>query len=196
MKPKILKFSLLILLVGLLYVSCHISDNDTPNIENQEELINPNDTIVVSNHPGVSVFKTNEDYINCVWVVVLSDGQLSSVPAYSLADTIGRLKIAENGDIISNVRWRLENGYIVSMEIDLEASFTDITIDEYVKYNTQQGVTCWPNPLIKSRIVDSNPFTEFYHMGCNGCKLKQFTLGQITEMINNGTLEDHFDKLK
>ena len=194
LKPKILKLSSTILLVGLI-IGCQYNNiQDTDNNKNIGKIKNANDTIVVSNHPGVSIYKTKADYFNYISVEVLPDGRLNRIPDYLLTDR--RIKVDQKGKITPDFRWYIENGYIVDLEGYSDASFTDINIQEYVDYNATHKVACWPDELIKPRIIDTNPFTEFYYMGCLDCKVIKLTLGEINEMIKNGTIEKYFTKLK
>ena len=195
MNSKILKLSIIILLTGLKFTGCQYNFiNDAEKSKNTSNITFPNDTILVSNRPGVSVYKTKNDYFNYISVQLLPDGRINAIPDYTLNNP--RIKIDKNGKIEINTRWLLPNGYIVDIEASLNESFSDITFQEYVDYNTANGVAGWSAELIRPRIIDTDPFTEFYYMGCSDCKIKYFTLAQIYQMLENGTIEEYFKKLK
>lgn len=76
------------------------------------------------------------------------------------------------------------------------AAFTDITFTEYLRYNEKHGIDHWPDELLWPRIIDKDPYTELYSIGCLDCAEKIFTLGEINKMLEEGTIEEHFTKLK
>ena len=137
--------------------------------------------------------KQKKDYFNYVAVKVNSSGDLTMFPGYTLSSP--GIIVDDKGNISYNLRWRLKSGYLVEIGLGSKESFTKITFQEYVDYHTKHGVVM-PPKLISPKIIDTDPFTEFYFMGCLDCAKKEFTLGQIEEMINNGTLEEHFEKMK
>ncbi len=182
MKPKIIKLTAIFLL--LLFIGAGCKKNE---IEIADE------SIVVDNHPGVEVYKTNGNYFNYITVSINETGQISRQPDYTLNDP--RIKMDKKGRVTYNSRWLLKSGYIVDMEAHHNDAYTNITFQEYVDYNTKNGVVM-PSELILPRIIEKDPYIKFYHMGCLNCKLKEFTLGEINQMIENGTLEEHFEKIK
>ncbi len=183
MKPKILKLSVIALLFLFIGASC-----------DKDELDYANESIVVSNNPGVSVYKMNLDYLDKVRVLVTSEG-LSKVPILD-DSTLDSYIVDGNGNLIPKHRYVLKSGYVVGGNANSEDSYTDITFTEYYNYNKEHGVNSWPVELLKPRIIDNAPYEEYYWMGCLDCAIKEFTLGQINEMIENGTLEEHFTKIK
>ena len=160
----------------------------------KDEIEYADENIEISSYPGFSIYKTNNDYFNFVSLQVLSDGRLNAIPGYTLNDS--RIKVDERGKITPNFRWRLKNGYILDTDTGLNEVFTDITLQEYVDYNTAHGVACMPDDLIRPRIIDQNPFTEFYSLGGLNKPPKTYTIGEINEMIESGTLETIFTKKK
>ncbi len=184
MKQKILKLSTVVLLLMFIGAGCQ-----------KDEIEYADEDMVVDNEPGIDIFKLKGDYINYIGLQLLPDGRLNAIPAFILGDP--RIKVSDNGKIEQNFRWRLKSGYIVSKNDNYNNFvFTDITIQEYVDYNTKNGVGCWPDELIKSRIIDKNPFSEFYYLDGFNKTERTFTLGELNKMIEDGTLETVFTKLK
>jgi hypothetical protein len=183
MKPKIVKLSAVFLFLLFIGAGCQ-----------KDEIEYADESIEISTLPGISIYKTNANYFNNISVQITSEGQLNAIPAYILNDP--RVSVDKKGNISANFRWRLKSEYIVDKEVYLNEVFTNISIQEYVDWNTQHGVACWPNNLIEPRIIDKDPFTEFYHLGGLNKSPEIFTLGEINDMIENGTLETVFAKLK
>lgn len=182
MKPKILKLCIVALLFLFIGAGCE-----------KDELDYADESIVVSNNPGVTVYKMNLDYLDKVRVKVTPEG-LSKVPILD-DNTLDSYDIDCKGKLMPKYRHLLRCGYIVGGGSS-KASFTDITFTEYYNYNKEHGVNSWPAELIIPRIIDNDPYEAFYWMGCLDCAIKEFTLGQINEMIESGTLEEHFTRLK
>jgi hypothetical protein len=182
MKPKILKLNVIALLFLFFGASCQ-----------KDELEYADESIIVSNNPGVSVYKMNLDYLDKVRVEVTTEG-LNKVLALD-DKNLDSYNIDSKGNLMPKYRHLLKSGYIVGGD-GSKASFTDITFTEYYKYNKENGVSCWPDELIRPRIIDNDPYVEYYWMGCLNCTIKEFTLGQINDMIESGTLEEHFTRIK
>jgi hypothetical protein len=182
MKPKIQKFSTLIFLLLLLGGSCQ-----------KDEIEHADESIEIGTYPGITVYKTKSNYIDFVDVQITDDGQLNAIPSYDKNDS--RIKIDKNGKAAQNFRWRLKSGYILDNNASLREAFTDITIQEYVDWNTANGVAGWPDSLIWPRIIDYDPFLEFYYMESPG-QPESYTIGEINDMIENGTFKAIFKKLK
>ncbi len=182
LKTMILKISALLLLVASMSPGCK-----------KEKIEYDDESIGISTLPNISIYKTNSDYFYNIPLVNLN-GQVSGIPTYTANDP--SLKINSEGKLSSNFRWRLKDGYIIDEESYINRVFTDITFEEYIDYNTANKVTSWPITLIESRIIDKNPFVEYYYYdGVNKAE-KIYTLGEINKMIENGTLESVFKKLK
>jgi hypothetical protein len=193
MKPKILELSTTVLLFGLIIYGCQYKFlPEADKIENVDEITK--DSLVISSLPGISIYKTKEDYFNYISLQVLPDGRLNAEPGYILNDP--RIKVDEDGNIKPNFRWRLTSGFIVDKDTYINESFTNITIQEYVNYNTANKVAGWPDELIKPRIIDKDPFTEFYYLDGIGKPVRLFTLKELNDMIEDGILETVFTKLK
>ena len=183
MKPKIIKPAVVVLLLLFIGASCQKDDFEVAD-----------ESIVVDNFPGVSIYKTKGNYFNNIAFKLTPDGHPNGERGYTLKDP--RIKVDNKGRISPNFRWYLKSGYIVDIQVDSNEVFTDISFQEYVDYNTKTGLSSWPDELLIPRIVDKNPFTEFYYMGCINCPIKKFTLGELNTMLENGTIEEHFTKLK
>lgn len=182
MKPEIFKLSTIVLL--LIFVGAGCQKNE---IEYADE------SIEISTHPGITVYKTNRNYINFVDVQITNEGYLNGIPSYDKNDS--RIRIDKNGKAVQNFRWRLKSGYILDNNASLHEAFTDITIQEYVDWNTANGVAGWPDSLIWPRIIEYDPFLEFYYMESPG-EPESFTIGEINDMIENGSFKTIFKKLK
>jgi len=50
--------------------------------------------------------------------------------------------------------------------------------------------------MLTKRIIDTDPFISFYNLNGINKAEKTFTLGELNDMIENGTIEDYFEKLK
>jgi hypothetical protein len=183
MKKNLLKISIIFLLLSLIGAGCE-----------KEKIDYADESIKVSSLPGISIYKTRGDYFNLISLQLTSSGQLNEIPDYILSDP--RIKVDDNERISPNMRWRLKSGYIVDKESNVNRIYTNIDFQEYVDYNTANKVACWPNNLIEPRIIDKNPFTEFYHYDGLNQPEKNFTLGEINTMIEEGTLETVFTKFK
>ncbi len=155
---------------------------------NKEEIEYADENIVISRQPtGFSVYKTNKDYFN--YIAIGFDGNIVTMyPDYDLNSP--RITIEEDGSITYNLRWRLKSGYIVGKGINIDRVFTDITFQELIE---QDDIS---SSWFKQRIIDEEPFTEYYWLGGLNLPNKEFTLGEINEMCEDGTLETVFVKLK
>jgi hypothetical protein len=183
MKITILKISVFVLLLSLMGAGCK-----------KDEIQYADESIEISGEPGFSIYKTNGDYFNFVSVIVVSDEHLAAVPGYTLNDP--SIKVDTNGKVSPNFRWRLKNGYIIAKGTDVNSVFTNITIQEYVDYNTAHGTGCWPDSLIRPRIIDRSPFTEFYHHDGLNKPSKTYMLGEINHLIESDSIETICTKLK
>jgi hypothetical protein len=159
----------------------------------KDEIEYADESIVVSNHPYVSVYKTKGDYLNYISVGMDTLGNITNSPDYTYES--GNVGKKNNGDVYFKYRYLLKSGYIVGY-LYPDQVFTDITLKEYIDYNKANSVAGWSDNLIYPRVIDRDPYTELYYMGCLSCPEKKFTLGEINEMIENGTIEQHFTKLK
>lgn len=152
------------------------------------------ENIEISSIPSIAIYKTKNDYFENIRVLVLEDGRVNAIPCLTLNDS--RIRVDKKGNIKVNNRWRLRNGYIVDKESSINHVFTDITYQEYVDWNTSNGVNHWPGSSIAPRIIDSDPFIEYYLYYGIGKPDRIFTLGEIYEMIEDGTFKTVFTQLK
>jgi len=152
-----------------------------------------NENIEVSSFPGISIYKTQGDYLNYVTTLVDPNGVAVMDFGYTKDDP--RVSIDEQGKATFTNRWLLKNGYIVSNEMSVKNVFTNISLTEYVDYTAKYYSGAWAGKL-ESRIINKDPFLSFYHLDGLYKGEKTFTLGQLNDMIENGTIEDYFEKLK
>lgn len=129
-------------------------------------------------------------------VKISEEGNITSLPSIKIENN-PNYEIDNNGNIKANYRRILKNGYIVGGG-HLLGVFTDITFKEYVAYNQKYGVAAWPLELVEPRIIDRDPYIEYYASVCHGsdCPVQEYTLGEIYEMLENGTIEEHFTRYK
>lgn len=172
-----------VFVIPLIIVSC-----------NKDELDYADESIVVDNVPAVSIYKTNGDYFNYIYVGIDSIENITMYPAYNSSDP--RISIDSHGSVTYNQRWKLKSGYTVCKEMRFDdMAFTNITFHELIEYTDKNGSSV-PVSWFKSRIIDKNPFIEYYWLGGLNHQTQEFTLGQINKMIENGTLETVFTKIK
>ena len=180
MNPEILNLTTVVLLLLFTGASCQ-----------KDEMEYADENIVVSNRPCVFIFKTKDNYSDKIWVQITPEGNLNRIPVLNKQN----YDIDKNGKLKPKYRYILKSGYMVG-DAHEWAAFTDITFTEYLSYNEKYGITHWPDTLLWPRIIDKDPYIELFWMGCLDCKIKEFTLGEINEMIEDGTIEKHFTKLK
>lgn len=184
MKTRILKLSLIFLfLFSITGAGCK-----------KDKIEYADESIKISSYPGITIYKTDRDYIDYVDVQVTDDGRLNAIPAYTKDDP--RIYVDAKGNARQNFRFRLKSGYILDNNSSLKDVFTNISFREYVDYNTNHGIAGWPDSLIIPRIIDKNPFTEFYYLNGINKTPKTFTIGEINEMIEADSLKTVFTKLK
>ncbi len=159
--------------------------------KNEIEFADENITIGTQS-PGFSIYKTKEDYFEYINVGIDSLGNITSYPVYN-KNSINIVDIG-NTKYKYTQRWRLKSGYIVDKEIGCNNAFTNVTFSEQINYiesNSCDITSDW----YQTRIIDKNPFLSYYYtIGDTIPRL--FTLGEINEMIENGTLETVFTKIK
>jgi len=141
-----------------------------------------------SPQPGVSIYKTKNDYYNNVHTF-LEDGK-----AYFIQSLIGKVVEEPDGKLNYRFRARLRNGYILAFEEGIEAGYLKYTIEEY--YNNQKlGIT--PHMTeIQANIIDADPYTEFYTDSSNPKIFGMQDTVRINEIILKGELEKYFKKVK
>ena len=151
-------------------------------------------SIEISSSPGISIYKTRGNYFNNVSIKIDSTNHVTMDFGYTKNDS--RISISNDGKTTFTNRWYLKSGFIVAKEIYIDQSFTNISIGEYVNYTSKYNSGAWTDELLLARIIDRDPFLSFYHFdGVYQMEMK-FTLGELNQMIENGTIEDYFTKLK
>lgn len=180
MKKYFLTISLLSIV--LLFTNCK-----------KEKIEFADENIIVNNEPSLSVYKTNNDYFNYINVSIDTLGNVTSYPVYHKNSI--HIVTGEGGKYKYTQRWQLQSGYIVDKEIEYNDAFTDVTFSEQIEYveNNSSDIT---GNWYQERIIDTNPFKEYYWLGGLNEELQEFTLGEINEMIEDGTLETVFIKIK
>lgn len=181
MKTKIL-LMLLLIASTLVIVSC-----EKDKIEFADE------NIIVNNEPSLSVYKTNNDYFNYINVSIDTFGNVTSYPVYYKNSM--HIANGEDGKYKYTQRWQLQSGYIIDKEIEYNDAFTDVTFSEQIEYEENNSSNVTGN-WYQQRIIDTNPFKEYYWLGGLNDELQEFTLYEINEMIEKGTLETVFTKIK
>jgi len=160
----------------------------------KEKIEYADENIIVNNEPSLSVYKTNGDYFNYISIGIDSVENVTQSPAYCNKND-PRITY-QNGRKGYIFRWRLKSGYIVDCEWKYNKVFTSITITEFIKYADNHNICAMPDSILIKRIIDTTPFKEYYWLeGLNG-EYQEFTLGDINEMIEKGTLETVFKKIK
>jgi hypothetical protein len=180
---KTISFILTFLSLPFIFLSCK-----------NDDLGFANENTVIDNQPSISIYKTKNNYFDYVHVGVDSVGNITMTPSYTSTDS--RIIVNNKGKVTYTQRWRLKSGYIVSKEMSYDKiAFTNITFQELVKHTDSVGGDI-PKSWFQARIIDSNPFVEYYLLSGLNKTNQEFTLGQINKMIENGTIETVFKKIK
>jgi len=180
MKTKILKLCSVVLLFLFLGASCQ-----------KDEIEYADESIQVSSYPGFCIYKTRNNYIYNIEVGIDSTGNVGWTPIYSYSSNAVNV---ENGIVSLKYRYLLKSGYILDFT-GFNVAFTDITIKEMCEKYQEFGSDYWSGKM-QSRIIDKDPYTEYYQIGTLKMPERIFTLGEINKMIESGTLEPVFTKLK
>lgn len=183
MKSKLIKLSTVVFLLFFMGASCQ-----------KDEIEYADDSIEISSSPGISIYKTNGNYIDYVQFQIMENGETNGIPGFTLNDP--RVKVESNGNIRQNFRWRLKSGYIVDKNATTRDAYTNITIQEYVEYKSETEEAGWPSGLLESRIIDRDPYIEYYHF--NGLHIgeRYFSLGELNSLLESGEIETVFERLK
>ena len=182
MKPKILKLTTVVLLLLFTGASCQ-----------KDEMEYADESIEISSWPAISVYNTKSDYFKNITVGINDKKQIRSYPDYDVKSD--NVFVNKNGEYNFKYKWLLKSGFIVVQGGDFNCAVTDISLTEYINFN-EPYKTNWDTVMLAARIIDTDPFTEFYfHDGLNKTP-KTFTLGEINKMVESGTLETFFTKLK
>jgi hypothetical protein len=180
---KTITFLLAVFTISIIFVSC-----------NKDELDYTDESIIVNSEPSISIYKTKGEYFNYIYVGIDSVENITMSPSYNSNDPC--IRIDSHGKVTYNQRWKLKSGYTVCKEMRFnDMAFTNITFQEVIEYTDKNGPDI-PDAWFKSRIIDKDPFTEYYWLGGLNKPIKEFTLGQINDMIEKGTIETVFTKIK
>ena len=159
----------------------------------KDEIQYADESIEISSLPGISIYKTNKDYRDKLSIGLDNEGNISRTPLFGNDPNV--VKKNSNGDYVLLRRYLLKSGYICE-DIYLDEAFTDITITEMVLSFEKNDTKYWSTERYKSRVIDKDPFSEFYYLDGINKPEKKITLGEINKMIESGTLETVFTKLK
>ena len=178
MRPKILKLSTVILLFVLIGAGC---------------VKEPIDGVPT---PGLCIYKTKGEYFNYINTWTNEKGRTVGNPAYRIQND-SRIQVV-NGDTVYVMRVKLTNGYILQPggEIGSTNYFTDMTYIEMVRYNSNLGKEMIGTDSLDSRVIDKDPFTEFYFDTSRPRKFEMEDTAEINMIIRNGNIEDYFKKYK
>jgi len=179
---KTISFLLAVYAISIIFVGC-----------NKDEIEYTDESIIVNSEPSISIYKTKQDYRNFIAVSIDSAGNVVVYPVYNLNSP--SISIDSKGVVKYKNRWFLKSGYIVEKEISYDKVFTNITFQEQVDFITSSSNDI-TGDWYKSRIIDKQPFTEYYWLDGLNHQTQEFTLGQINKMIENGTIETIFTKIK
>lgn len=182
MKLKILKLCPVVLLFLFLGASCH-----------KDEFEYADENIEVYSSPGISIYKTKGDFFNNITVGLNANKEISSYPDYH--EKSENVLVNKNGDYSFKYKWLLKSGYIVERGGDFNSAVTNISLTEYINFN-EPFKTNWDSEMLASRIIDRDPFLTYYYLNGLYQGEKKFTLGELNDMIENGTIEEQFTKLK
>ncbi len=136
----------------------------------------------------VLIYKTNADYFDYINIWGTNHDHANNI---SITDRFN----FENGDTTYLYRWKLEQGYVADYtEIWHTDYFTNISFKEMLRYNESNGM--FPFDSIKKRIVDKDPFVEFYVDDKDYFYRMPEPIDKLNEIIRNGEMEKYLHRLK
>lgn len=152
------------------------------------------ESIVVSSYPSISIYKTKRNYFDNIMVGINANNEVISYPDYN--EKSDGVVTDRNEEYKFKYKWFLASGYVVVKDIDfINSAVTDISLTEFINFN-EPYKTNWTSEMLTKRMIDNDPFTSLYHLNGLNKTEKTFTLGELNDMIENGTIEDYFEKLK
>lgn len=184
MKTALLKISVFVLLLAIVGAGCEKDEEDLSYLDY---------TMAISTPPGFAIYKTKKDYFQNVNLFRSSNGEIEG--SLGFVENDSRVTVYK-GKYYYNLRYRLDDNYVLSMETKVNDCFTSISFDEYIRnkmsaiYNEGNLIN---QKLIQS-IIDKDPFTEFYSFA--SLEYKAFTIAEINQLIKEKNLEKYFKKLK
>lgn len=182
MKPKILKLSTVVFLLLFIGASCQ-----------KDEIEYADDNIEILADPGISIYKTASNYEAYLPVCIDTIGNITCTPLFGDDSLIVKKDKTQNY-LLKN-RYFLKSGYILE-DINFNSAFTDISIDEMIDKYMEFGPQYWTLDKYYERIIDDDPFIEFYYLSDIEKRNIVLTIGEINDMIQNETLETVFKRLK
>lgn len=181
MKSIIFKISTVFLLFALIGPGCEEKE-DLSYLDNTKSFY--------AGMPGFAVYKTKKDYFYNVSVTPFEDEIFSP----ELKEGGSRITL-HKGKYFYTERYRLNENYVVSMEIGVNSYFTNLSYDQYIKEKLTPAVG-ETNPKVISSIVDRDPFTEFYYSQKSFDGMAGITITELNQLIKEKNLEKYFTKLK
>lgn len=167
MNSRLKKIQILIILI---FLSCFI---------NFSCIIN--DPIPFESH-SFSIYKTNNDYFNNVFALVIDD-KVSYVP-----DLYGLVK--KDTSVSDTNRIRLTNGYVLDFRASTHEVILSYTFKEYYSLLTSNQ-----KPTINeigNKIIDNNPFVEFYGFANDPIIYTKNDTAILNDIIRKNELEKYF----
>jgi hypothetical protein len=138
------------------------------------------------------VYKTRGDYYKNVhtW------GNDNGPTCYSLES--GLFITIVGTDTVCATRWRLDDNYVMERDICADDYFTNMTYAELAAYHiSHPDGPCYPIESMLGRVIDENPFLEFYDDENNIFYHRDSSdIAQINKLIRDGELEKYFKKIK
>ncbi len=161
----------------------------------QEPLEIADENIEVGNLPGFSIYKTKGSYFNYLSFKLNPDGTPNAIPDYDLSYP-DLFQYYPDGRVKPRFRWYLESGYVVSGENWVTDVFTNITVWEYANNYQKNNYSYWDHKSLIRRIIDKNPYKEFYYYDAYKKGTHTFTLGEINLIMKSGKALEYFEKIK
>jgi hypothetical protein len=140
-------------------------------------------------YTGLAVYKTRGDYFLNVNTWKTDNAPTAVNPEYN---RYGNL----DSDTVYMFRKQLVNGYILATESTVDDYFTDMTFRELLNYYYETGNVYFPLDSIFERIIDTDPYTEFYVEYNLQQKFCLTDTAEVNAVIINGELEKYFKRLK
>ena len=148
--------------------------------------------------PGLAVYKTKGDYFRNAYCFMKPSGDIYMEPSfynprYQSIDP--RIEITPS-DTVYTLRVKLIDGYILGGEVGENMVFLDLTFKDYLNYEITHNTSSIPDSVLKEHILDDDPFLELYIDVNRPRKFELSDTALINQMIRNGELEKHFEKIK
>lgn len=156
------------------------------------------------------LYRTNGPYFN-YYNTCISNGKICAVLGHPCEDSA--IYINE-GDTQYSFRIRLTKDFVLDRVIGPFNQFTNIPFDEYCREYSKPDPKISVKDFVFSRIIDRDPFLEYYEVDeritekyyleyikvYSSERAEYFALKKVSEEINEmieaGTLSEHFKKIK